>query len=96
MAKVAAPDEEDEILLRLARTKYKATQSELDNFLAVVRIDAHRSDPLDEASALLLADHYPRSHAIYPYFASLTELSYEDFESFFMMAEKLEPLPVLE
>ncbi len=96
VAKVAAPDEEDEILMRLARTKYKATQSELDNFLAVVRIDAHRSDPLDEASALLLADHYPRSHAIYPYFASLTELSYEDFESFFMMAEKLEPLPVLE
>ena len=51
---------------------YKATQSELDNFLAVVRIDAHRSEPLDEASALLLADHYPRSQAIYPYFASLS------------------------
>ena len=96
VAKVAAPDEEDEILLRLARTKYKNTQSELDNFLAVVRIDAHRSDPLDEASALLLADHYPRSRAIYPYFASLSSLGPEEFESFFVMAEKLEALPTLE
>ncbi|MGO4880061.1 MAG: tetratricopeptide repeat protein [Bryobacteraceae bacterium] len=96
VSKVAAPDEEDEILLRLARTRYKATESELDNFLAVVRIDAHRSDPLDEASALLLANHYPRSHAVYPYFSSLTGLAYEDLASFFTMAEKLESLPVLE
>lgn len=96
VAKVAAPDEEDEILLRLARTRYKGTQSELDNFLAVVRIDAHRTEPLDEPSALLLADHYPRSRTVYPYFASLTSLGYEEFESFFTMAEKLEPLPVLE
>ncbi|HUE22564.1 MAG TPA: hypothetical protein VMQ86_12850 [Bryobacteraceae bacterium] len=96
VAKVAAPDEEDEILLRLARTKYKTTQSELDNFLAVVRIDAHRSEPLDEASALLLADHFPRTRAIYPYFASLSSLGHEEFESFFTMAEKLEALPAIE
>jgi Flp pilus assembly protein TadD len=96
ISKVAAPDEEDEILLRLARTRYKTTQSELDNFLAVVRIDAHRSDPLDEASALLLADNYPRSRPIYPYFASLTSLGHEEFESFFTMTEKLGSLPLLE
>lgn len=96
VSKVAAPDEEDEILLRLARTKYTSTRSELDNFLAVVRIDAHRSDPLDEASALLLADHYPRSRTIYPYFASLSSLGHAEFESFFTMAEKLESLPTLE
>ena len=96
VSKVAAPDEEDEILLRLARTRYKATQSELDNFLAVVRIEAHRTEPLDEASALLLADHYPRGRPIYPYFASLTSLGHAEFESVFSMAEKLESLPVLE
>jgi len=96
VAKAAAPDEEDEILLRLARTRYKASQSELDNFLAVVRIESHRSEPLDEASALLLAGQYPRSRSVYPYFASLSALGHEDFESFFNMAEKLESLPVLE
>ena len=96
VSKTAAPEEEDEILLRLARTRYKAIESELDNFVAVVRIDAHRSDPLDEASALLLANHSSRSRAIYPYFASLTSLTYEDFASFFTMTEKLESLPVVE
>jgi hypothetical protein len=96
VAKAAAPDEEDEILLRLARTKYKAAQSELDNFLAVVRIEAHRSDLMDEASALLLADNYPRSRAIYAYFAGLTSLTHDDFASFFNMTEKLEALPLLE
>jgi len=96
VSKVVAPDEEDEILLRLARTRYKTTLTELDNFLAVVRIDAHRSEPLDEASALLLADHFERSQAIYPYFASLSSLGHEEFESFFIMAEKLGGLPAVE
>ncbi len=96
VSKVVAPDEEDEILLRLARTRYKTTLSELDNFLAVVRIDGHRSEPLDEAAALLLADHFARSQAIYPYFASLSSLGHEDFESFFSMAEKVEGLPTVE
>ena len=96
VSKVVAPDEEDEILLRLARTRYQTTLSELDNFLAVVRIDAHRSEPLDEASALLLADHFARSQAIYSYFASLSSLGHEEFESFFTMAEKLGGLPAVE
>jgi hypothetical protein len=61
LKRAVAPDVEDEILLRLAGTRYKESKterSELDNFLAVMRIDEHRSDPLDEASALLLAQHY--------------------------------------
>ena len=96
VSKAAAPDEEDEILLRLARTRYKNTLSELDNFMAVVRIDAHRSEPLDEASALLLADQYARSQSVYPYFASLSSLGYDDFASFFTMAEKLEGMSTVE
>jgi hypothetical protein len=53
---------EDEILLRVAKTRYSSGNVELsqsDNFLAAVRIDGHRSEPLDEASARLLSRHYP-------------------------------------
>jgi tetratricopeptide (TPR) repeat protein len=95
LKRVAAPDVEDEILLRLARTRYKESSerhSELDNFLAVVRIDEHRNDPLDEASALLLAQHYAEDGAAYPYFAILTGLGQKQFEQFFAMADTWRPL----
>jgi hypothetical protein len=96
VSKVAAPDEEDEILLRLARTHYKSSQSsfsELDNFVAVVRIDGHRSDPLDDGSALLLADQFTENRASYPYFACLTGLTRSGFQSFFNMSAKLKAMP---
>ena len=99
LAKVAAPDEEDEILLRLARTGYRAGSlkaSELDNFLAVARIDAHRSKPLDQASALLLAQTYTQAHALYPYFAVLTGLEQPHFQQLFALAEKLRAVPEVE
>jgi len=99
LAKVAAPDEEDEILLRLARTRYGAggvKASELDNLLAVARIDAHRSKPLDEASALLLAQSFTQAHAVYPYFAVLTGLEPPHFQQWFALAEKLHSVPEVE
>ena len=95
LKRVAAPDVEDEILLRLARTHYKdlsVDRSELDNFLAVVRIDEHRTDPLDEASALLLAQHYAEDGTAYPYFAILTGLGQKQFEQFFVLADTLRPM----
>jgi len=95
LKRVAAPDVEDEILLRLARTRYKESflqHSELDNFMAVVRIDEHRDDPLDEASALLLAQHYVEDGAAYPYFAILTGLEEKQFAQFFAFADALRPL----
>ena len=88
--KKAAPDVEDEILLRLARTRYGHQRSELDNFLAVVRIDAHRSDPLDETSALALAQNYPRYSPVYPYFHVLTGLTGREFTQFFRFGEKIQ------
>lgn len=97
--RVVAPDVEDEILLRLAHTRYRELSlqhSELDNFLAVVRIDGHRSDPLDEASALLLAQHYAEDGAAYPYFAVLTGLGQKEFEGFFAAADTLRPLSEFE
>jgi Flp pilus assembly protein TadD len=88
----AAPEVEDEILLRLARTRYKQAvqaHSELDNFLAVVRVDQHRSDPLDEGSALLLAQHYADDGPAYAWFATLTGLEQKQFEQFFVLTDAL-------
>ena len=91
LKRAVAPDVEDEILLRLAGTRYKESKterSELDNFLAVMRIDEHRSDPLDEASALLLAQHYVEEGAAYPFFATLTGLGEKQFTQFFALTEE--------
>jgi tetratricopeptide (TPR) repeat protein len=99
LSRVTAPEREDEILLRLARTRYKLgveSQSELDDFVAVVRIDRHRSEPLDEASARLLARHYGVDGAFYPYFAVLTALEREQFEHFFALADQLRTMPRFE
>jgi Tfp pilus assembly protein PilF len=94
--RTAAPEVEDEILLRLAKTRYSDSlgqHSELDNFLAAVRVDAHRSDPLEEASALLLAQHFAQDGAAYPFFATLTGLGQKQFEQFFALTESVRARP---
>ena len=95
----AGSDVEDDVLLRLAQARYReklGAHSELDNFLAVSHIDAHRSTPLDEASALLLAQRYTDSSATYPYFADLTGLALNDFRQFFTLLDQLNALPPID
>ena len=99
LSRITAPDQEDLILDRLARTYYTKSGeklSELDHFLAVVRIDEHRTDPLDEASALLLAQNFGADKPIYPYFASLTGLGQAQFQHFFALMEQLSGVQRLE
>ncbi len=99
VSKVAAPAVEDEVLLRLARTRYKDSgikHSELENFLAVARIDAHRKTPLDEESALLLAQHFAEASAAYPYFDDLSDLSSGDFRQFFAAIDHIKTHSSLE
>ncbi len=99
LRRTVAPDMEDEILLHLADTHYKASsaaRSELDNFVAVVRIDEHRRVPLDENSALLLAQHYAEDGAAYPYFTILTGLGQKQFEQFFVLARTIRQLSPVE
>jgi|GEM_PF-2020286 len=94
-----APDREDEILLHLANKHYKSlygTRTELDNFLAVVRIEQHRNELLDEASALALAQNFDEYENVYPYFAVLTGLTQKEFEGFFRFGEKLRGMNPLE
>ena len=99
ISRSATPEVEDEVLLRLAQTKYTengARGTELDNFLAVARIDAHRATPLDEESALLLAQSYGDFSSIYPYFTDLTSLSAADFRQFFQAADRIKSHSPLE
>ncbi len=99
VSKAAAPDVEDELLLRLARTHYKGKNShhsELENFLGVSRIDAHRPKPLDEQSALLLAQNYSDFSSTYAYFTDITTLGYADYSQFFAAIERFKSHPVLD
>lgn len=96
LSRVTAPDQEDEILLRILRTHYSSSlikTAESQNFVAVVRVDRHRDDPLDDTSALLLAQHYSVAGSTYPYFASLTALGAPQFTRYFALVDQMESLP---
>ena len=92
VSRPVGPDQEDEVLVRLAKTHHRQESqglTEMDNFLAVSRIDAHRSEPLDDQAALLLAQHYSDWSAVYPYFTTLTGLTAPQFRSFFAALDKV-------
>jgi len=99
MQRAVAPDVEDEILLHMASTFYSvgaARATELDNFLAVAHIDAHRSESLDEESALLLAQNLSAFGPFYPYFAVLPDLTAADFNRTFSLGAKLTSLDAMD
>jgi tetratricopeptide (TPR) repeat protein len=99
VAKAVAPEQEDEILLRLVQTHYKgklSNQTELANFLAVARIDAHRAKPLDEQSALILAQNYSDFYSSYAYFTDITGIGSAEFSRFFAAVEQIQSHPALE
>ena len=88
------PDAEDEILLDLLEREYDNEMHRkfrlIQNFLAVVRIEAHRRQPMDETMALVLAQNYAKYEAVYAYFAELPELTGQQATSFFRAARVLE------
>lgn len=93
LARTAAPDDEDAILMRLARTAYKSqagTSSELSNFVAVARIDAERERRLSAQEALLLAQSYSTFGDLYPYFMELGDLEAVDYQAIFALISKVE------
>lgn len=99
VSKAAAPEVEDELLLRLAQTRYKESafrHTELENFLAVARIDLHRAKPLDEPSALLLAQDFTDFSSTYPYLTEITGLGYSDYLQFFNAMGRVKAHPVLD
>ncbi len=99
VAKVARPDVEDEILLKMLETRYSVEGhefSQVENFLAVVRLEQHRTEPMDEQMALLLSQNYAKFKSFYPYFASLPLLTSKEITRFLQAAEALEMLDKME
>jgi hypothetical protein len=87
------PDTEDEILLMMLGRKYdQGVQkvSQIENFLAVAHIESHRSEPLDERTALALSQIYPKYRSVFPYFAALPALRSDAIDAFLRAAEQLE------
>jgi len=98
-SRTAPPEVEDEILLRLLATHYKShsvSGRELEVFLAVAGIDAHRAKPLDEESTALLAQHYGEFSPTYPYFTDLSAIDASGFRSFFGLIDGIARQPLLE
>jgi hypothetical protein len=95
-SRITSPDAEDDILLEmLDRESENAMHRQfrlIQNFLAVVGIDAHRQQPMDETMALALAQNYTRYASVYPYFTEFTELTGSQTISFFQAAKRLESL----
>ena len=86
------PAVEDEILVRLAKTRFQmrnGTRSQVDKFLAVSRIEALRSDRMDAVTALDLAQAFGRFERLFPYFATLTGLGSQQVRTFKAFADSL-------
>ncbi len=98
VARIANPETEDAILTRLARTAYSSgmeATAELANFMAVVRVEAHRKEPLDEASALLLAQQHDYHRAIWPYVTGLSGMGSKEYSQLFRLGSRLRSLDTL-
>ena len=95
LSRVTTPEVEDEILLRLIRNEYKDDRirfGEWQNLLAVLRVDARRREPLDEESALILAEKFSSAASLYGYFAQLSGLEAKQYREIFTFVEKVSGL----
>ena len=95
LSRVTTPELEDEILLRLFKNSYRQTGAkygEWQNLLAVVRVDQVRPAPLDENSALLLAEKFSTAEGLYGYFSRLRGLEAANYREIFSFAEKVHAL----
>ena len=92
------PDVEDDILIRVAKTKFQTPtgqRSQVDKFLAAARLDQLRSQPMDAVTALNFAQAFGPYEHVFPYFATLTGLQSTHLRNFLALASKvgaLEPV----
>ncbi len=86
------PEVEDEILVRLARTRFDTTRgprSQVAKFLAVSRLEQRRQGAMDAVTALTFAQAFGPYEAVFPYFATLTGLQSSHLETFLTFARGL-------
>src|SRR5262249_50468261 len=78
--------------LRLVKGSYRLTGikfGEWQNLLAVIRVDQARDEPLDEASALLLAEKFSSAESLYGYFSHLRGVDAATYREVFSLVEKV-------
>ena len=91
----ASAAEEDEILLNLLAARQNRNtheSSKLQSFLELVRLQRHRHRAMDEQLAALLLQEHPKYQQLFPYLASLPELTISEISLFFEAAKRLESL----
>lgn len=91
-------DFEDSILSHLAETSYQTQglkNTELDNFLAVARLNSHLKEPMNEESALLLAQHYVECWPLYTYFTDLPDMNEIGLRNYFSVIDGIRQKPRL-
>ena len=96
--KKVVPDVEDEILVRLARTRFptpSGARSQVDKFLAVSRLERLRNRPMDPVTALNFAQAFGPYETAFPYFATLTGLQSQHLRSFLAFARSLESIEIV-
>jgi tetratricopeptide (TPR) repeat protein len=74
---------EEDVLIELMSRTYEVDGQEIsqvENFLAVARINEHRKVPLDEEGALFLSQNYAKYRGFYPYLAALPTLNSSDLQ----------------
>lgn len=89
----AVPDVEDEILVRVVKTKFQAPRgqrSQVDKFLAAARLDQLRSQPMDAVTALGFAQAFGPYEHLFPYFATLTGMQSTHLRNFLALAGRVE------
>jgi len=88
-----ATDADDAILLRMLDRDYSVGTkqfNQIQSYLAAVRIEHLRREPIDETMALALSETYSKYGSLYPYVAALPTLSGKDLLLFFRAAERIE------
>ena len=96
--KAVAPEVEDQLLARLAKTKFPTRtgpRSQVDKFLALARMDLLRPEPMDAKTALYFAQAFVDYEEVFPYFATLTGLQVDHLQGFLAFARNLGPLEVV-
>lgn len=96
--KKVVPDVEDEILVRLARTRFSTPsgpRSQVDKFLAVSRLERLRSHPMDAVTALNFAQAFGPYERVFPYFATLTGLRSQHLRNFLAFTRSLESVEAI-
>jgi tetratricopeptide (TPR) repeat protein len=86
-AQRAKPAEEEAIVERLARERYRVVdrRSQLENFLAVAQIERALGRELEPRESLILSQQFARYEWAFPFLTALPALGEREFLAFFSM-----------